>query len=553
MIDKVKNTYKIFLLYFNTIKYLKISQIFFQIKFRLFKARKVINFDSNLKLKKCKKKFADTIKKDQSITAQNEFKFLNKSYVLSLEKDWDSFKIDKLWLYNLHYFDDLNAEFSKKRAIWHEGYFLNWINNFKKLKGMAWEPYPMSLRIVNWVKWYLQGGNLNEELSKLLIVQTRFLFKNIEFHILGNHVFANAKALIFAGVIFEGKEADRWFYKGNKIFKKELKEQILNDGGNFELSPMYHCIFLEDVLDIINLYKTYNIKFSSSLIVKVEKMFLWLESMSHPDGEISFFNDSAHFIAPNFEKLLSYANRLNLKLRKKNKTYIDFKDSGYCYISNKNMKVIIDRCNLVSSYQPGHSHSDILSFECSLFNKRLIVNSGISTYENNYERHLNRSSISHSCVVINQTNSTQVWSSFRVGSRANIIKKSKIIKIGENLTLSACHDGYKKFKGQPIHCRKWLLAENKLEVEDIIFGTERHIIEVIFILHPSVKIIKLHKDFVDLDFYGKKLVIQFYGNGEISCIDSYYNLSFNYSKCNKKIVFSAKEALPQTIRTKILW
>ena len=63
VIDKVKNTYKIFLLYFNTIKYLKISQIFFQIKFRLFKVRKVINFDSNLKLKM--QKFADTIKINQ--------------------------------------------------------------------------------------------------------------------------------------------------------------------------------------------------------------------------------------------------------------------------------------------------------------------------------------------------------------------------------------------------------------------------------------------------------------------------------------------------------
>ena len=42
---------------------------------------------------------------------------LNKSYVLSLEKDWDSFKIDKLWLYNLHYFDDLNVEFSKKKLF----------------------------------------------------------------------------------------------------------------------------------------------------------------------------------------------------------------------------------------------------------------------------------------------------------------------------------------------------------------------------------------------------------------------------------------------------
>ena len=92
MIDKVKNAYKIFLLYFNTIKYLKISQIFFQIKYRLFKTRKEINFDNSLKLKTPKKKLIGTIKKDQSMIAQNEFKFLNKSYVLTSEKDWDSFK-----------------------------------------------------------------------------------------------------------------------------------------------------------------------------------------------------------------------------------------------------------------------------------------------------------------------------------------------------------------------------------------------------------------------------------------------------------------------------
>jgi uncharacterized heparinase superfamily protein len=34
--------------------------------------------------------------------------------------------------------------------------------------------------------------------------------------------------------------------------RSELPEQVLADGGNFERSPMYHAIFLEDVLDLIN-------------------------------------------------------------------------------------------------------------------------------------------------------------------------------------------------------------------------------------------------------------------------------------------------------------
>ncbi len=37
-----------------------------------------------------------------------EFYFLNESG--GLERGWDDESRTKLWLYNLHYFDDLNAE-----------------------------------------------------------------------------------------------------------------------------------------------------------------------------------------------------------------------------------------------------------------------------------------------------------------------------------------------------------------------------------------------------------------------------------------------------------
>jgi len=44
--------------------------------------------------------------------------------------------------------------------------------------------------------------------------------------------------------------------KGLKILSSQVPEQILNDGGHFELSPMYHSIILEDILDLINIMRT---------------------------------------------------------------------------------------------------------------------------------------------------------------------------------------------------------------------------------------------------------------------------------------------------------
>ena len=69
-----------------------------------------------------------------------------------------------------------------------------------------------------------------------LLTQARWLNQNLEWHLLGNHILANAKALIFAGLYFEGKEADKLLKKGLKILLKELDEQILNDGGTLNLA-----------------------------------------------------------------------------------------------------------------------------------------------------------------------------------------------------------------------------------------------------------------------------------------------------------------------------
>ena len=114
----------------------------------------------------------------------------------------------KLWRYNQHYFDDLNAEQAVDRVEWHRELLNDWISNNPPFKGNGWEPYPTSLRLVNWIKWALSGVELPAYYLESMVLQARWLERRIEWHLLGNHLFANAKALVFVGTYFSGPEAD---------------------------------------------------------------------------------------------------------------------------------------------------------------------------------------------------------------------------------------------------------------------------------------------------------------------------------------------------------
>ena len=259
---------------------------------------------------------------------------MNKEFTLKSSGDWNAKNQDKLWLYNLHYFDDLNAINSEQRLIWHKNLIQKWIEDNPIGLGNGWEPYPSSLRIVNWIKWFSLDLNLQDNVKQIwldsLVIQTRFLNQNLEYHLLGNHLFSNAKALVFSGLFFTGEEADHWYELGLSIINRELSEQVLSDGGNFELSPMYHAIFLEDLLDLVNIHQAYDKSFPDNFENKIVQMLEWLKAMCHPDREIAFFNDAALGVAPSFIELLSYSERLGIIFKNNQVNRLThLEDSGY--------------------------------------------------------------------------------------------------------------------------------------------------------------------------------------------------------------------------------
>jgi len=419
-----------------------------------------------------------------SMTAAGEFLFLAERGSL-VGLGWDGPQKEKLWRYNQHYFDDLNARDARERTSWHLALIENWVELNPPGRGTGWEPYPTSLRMVNWVKWAL-SGNVLAKAEHSLAIQARWLSGRLEKHLLGNHLLANAKALSFAGLYFDGPEAEEWLRVGETLLSRELAEQVLDDGGHFERSPMYHLIVLEDVLDLVNLYRCFGRPTPERWLKGLDRMLSWSRVMRHPDGEIAFFNDAAFNIAPMPAELDAYAARLGwAEARDEGRLPLTFlNSSGYGRMTAGPATILVDMAPLGPDYLPGHGHADTLSFELSLGADRLIVNGGTSIYGRGRERLRQRSTASHATVVVDGLDSSEVWSGFRVARRARIIEAEMRIS-GTSIRAVGSHDGYNRLPGRPTHRRTWLLSADSLRISDEILGEGVHSMEIVFPLAPG--------------------------------------------------------------------
>jgi uncharacterized heparinase superfamily protein len=277
---------------------------------------------------------------------------------------------------------------------------------------------------------------------------------------------------------------------------------------------MYHAIVLEDLLDLININQVFTNAIDPEILLvwraTVKKMLIWLKLMSHPDGDISFFNDAALNIGSTYADLLSYARSLgiildNIKLGQALQVY-RLDESGYMKFHSDIVSVFMDVAPVGPDYIPGHAHADTLSFELSIFGHRVVVNGGTSCYGTSFKRLKERETRAHSTVEVDGENSSEVWGGFRVARRAKPF--DLIVSSNERELLVSCsHNGYGRLKGKPIHSRKWTMTENDLTICDHIVGGS-HISIARFILHPSNSVERINlTDWHVFTSSGKKVII----------------------------------------------
>jgi len=479
--------------YWRTIRYLRGRQILGRL-WRLI-PHAMTSTHPPLPLRPSRGQFGDFIRRPGPIRRKHCFRFLNRPCSVIKAADWNNHEQSKLWLYQLHYFEWLRETAAPERVAEDTAWLDRWIADNPVGSGVAWDPYPISLRIVNWIIWFLTSGQGTRHHFDSLAMQARHLARSIEYHLCGNHLLANAMALVFAGTFFEGEEADNWRGHGLELLGDELNEQILADGGHFELSPMYHSLILEGLLDLLGLRCAYPDVLAEpiaaiGLAEIASRMAQWLADIRHPDGEIPYFNDAAIGIAPPPGDLLSYAAQREIVAQRSDRRLIALKPSGFAILSHPPFQIIFDCGRIGPDYLPGHAHADTLSFELSVGRDRLISNSGTSTYERGRERDWERSTSAHATVEIDGVSSAETWASFRVGRRPKVVP----MEFGTDRShdwVEASHDGFRHLPGRPIHRRRVTVTAQRICIYDRIEGSGVHDARGFLPIHPGVAVDRL--------------------------------------------------------------
>lgn len=510
-------------LYFFTIRYLTLIQIRYRIYyFFRGKIRRFIRFS----YKSRKPEGVEKLKLEVSLNAapsvwyqDNKFSFLYLEKEFKSEIDWNEAIYGKLWTYNLNYFEFLHTpNISKKEGILLIKDFIKQIQTSKD----GLEPYPISLRAVHWIKFLTYNNIRDSEIDQSLYNQLWTLVDKREYHILGNHLLENGFGLLFGAYYFN----DNNLYQiAKNILIKELHEQVLADGAHFELSPMYHQLMLYRVFDCYNLVKN-NTHFNQELLplfkTKAEIMLSWLEQMTFKNGDIPLLNDSAFNINPTTEQLSEYAQKLSIQSSIK-----PLKESGYRKISHPNYECIIDIGHIGPNYIPGHAHSDTFSFVLYSKGEPFIIDRGISTYNPNERRKIERSTSAHNTVKISKYEQSEMWASFRVARRTY----PKIIQDTPNLIEASLDFATNK---NLMHHRKFLFKKGKMVIIDNIKGAE--IGKAYLHFHPKTSI-KLESNKI----ISNQGVIHILGATDIFIEKYEYAHSFNQLiKAQRTVIYFSK-------------
>jgi uncharacterized heparinase superfamily protein len=358
----------------------------------------------------------------EQITAE-VFHFVGQSRTSATDTVWVGPYPTPLWGFNLHYLgpvlelsaggrEDLAADML---ASWRRAYDHRW-------DAVAWHPYPTSLRLGNvaLAASLAPDSALGPHLPGWIARHASYLTHHLEYDLRGNHLLENARALLLASVVVDAPRAASWAAVSRKILQVEVPEQILPDGAHFELSPMYHAIVLYRLLEMAAMLGDDDPVTRDVLAPSIARAARFLDAILCPDDDLPLLGDSARNCAPRPRTLLDLARAYATPSPRRSGPTLDaFADSGIHVWRGSDVWAVLDAGPVCPSYLPGHGQADSLTVEVWVRGVCVVTDPGTHEYTGS-ERAWNRSSRAHSTVTIDDEDTSEVWSSFRVGGRARI-------------------------------------------------------------------------------------------------------------------------------------
>lgn len=164
----------------------------------------------------------------------------------------------------------------------------------------AWRPLEVGTRLEDQTQQFMLFKNAASFTPEFL---TEFL---VNYHKHANHIFHNysdagnhllfeAQQILYAAIFFpEYKDAVTWRKSGIDILVREAGKQVYDDGGQFELDPLYHMASIEIFCKALLMADVNGARneFPQEFLNTIEKMIVFYYNICYPDYTNPCFSDA---------------------------------------------------------------------------------------------------------------------------------------------------------------------------------------------------------------------------------------------------------------------
>ncbi len=357
--------------------------------------------------------------------------------------------------------------------------------------------------------------------------------RNLEFSYLGNsnHYLTDVVGLLWLGIMLpELTAAADWRRWALREMVREMKNQVLPDGADYEGSTGYHRYATELFLYSFLLCRENKVDIDDRYRQKLETMLSYLRAYRRPDGFAplvgdtdggqvlpitlrraddhgyllaigaavlgkSDFNVSEHGVSEEMLWLLGeqgIAQYENLAANPDAIASQGFVDAGIYLLRNDDDYLLFNAARNHRSGCASHRHNDALSIEVATGGRRFIVDPGTYVYSADLkERQLFRSTEFHSTVMIDSVEQNTIERSqpFVIGSEA----RPHLIAWqpgSDRDFVSAEHYGYRRLREPVTHRRSITFhkSDGWWLIEDEFAGRGEHAIATYFHFDAGLEI-----------------------------------------------------------------
>ncbi len=369
---------------------------------------------------------------------------------------------------------DLVARWIAECGHWHE---------------VGWRPELVGQRLASWIgqhDFYAASGDVLFK-SRLLASagrQAAHLARVLPGGLTGDRLLLAIKGLVYAGLFLP--KAEPWLARAHHLLERELKLQVLADGGHASRSPSTHLAVLKHLIDMRAALAAAERAGPPGLQPAIDGMATALRLFQHGDGGLALFNDSNEEEGWLVDMALSRADA-------KTKPHAQAPQSGFQRLTAGRVAVIVDSGAPSPPGQDEHAHAGTLAFEMSVGRERLIVNCGAHPGDPGWRR-AQRMTAAHSTLTLADTNSSILLPAGGVLRGPAAVGCRREESEG-NVWLDLSHDGYGPDFGV-VHRRRLFLAGNGDELRgedrlaaDGVRARDGRGFAIRFHLHPAVQAI----------------------------------------------------------------